>query len=62
MMDYQKAYKILFNGITTALTELEKTDDRKLEIIRTKMILQGVQRQTEELYMEIEGTMSGDET
>ena len=52
MMDYQKAYEILFNGITNALAELEKEENQSREIIKAAMILQGVQRQTEELYME----------
>ena len=54
IMDYRKAYKILFNGITDALAELGGAHDKIPAIIRAKMILQGVQRQTEEMYMQAE--------
>ncbi|MGI5986389.1 MAG: hypothetical protein GXY01_00800 [Clostridiales bacterium] len=46
-MDYQKAYKILFNGITDALAGLNKTSDKCLKIVRT-------QGQTEDMYMDAE--------
>lgn len=53
-MDYQKAYEILFNGITDALTGLYKASNKNPEIIRAEMILQSVQRQTEDMYIETE--------
>ncbi len=53
-MDYQKAYGILFNGITDALIELDKANERTSEMLRAMMILQGVQRQTENMYIETE--------
>lgn len=53
-MDYEKAYKILFNGITDALNELGKASDNNLEMIRAEVILQNVQRQTEDMYIEAE--------
>lgn len=52
MMDDQKAYKILFNGITDALTELNRASDKIPAMIRAEMILQSVQRQTENMYIE----------
>jgi hypothetical protein len=53
-MDYQKAYKILFSGITEALEELEKVSDKNPGVIRAEIILQNVQRQTEDMYIEAE--------
>jgi hypothetical protein len=53
-MDYQKAYQILFSGITKALEEVDKADDKNTEMIKAEMILQNVQRQTEEMYIEAE--------
>ncbi len=54
MMDYQRAYKILFNEITDALNELEKASEKFPEIIKAEMILQNAQRQTEDMYIEAE--------
>ncbi|MEL7608757.1 MAG: hypothetical protein AAGU74_04580 [Bacillota bacterium] len=53
-MDYQKAYQVLFNGITDAIIELEKALDKRPEMTRAQTILQSVQLQTEELYIEAE--------
>jgi len=53
-MDYQKAYKILFGGITAALAELDKVRDKNPEMIRAEIILQNVQLQTEDMYIESE--------
>ncbi len=51
-MDYQKAYQILFNGITDALEELKRADDDYLAVLRAETILQCAQRQTEDMDME----------
>lgn len=51
-MDYEAAYKILFNGITDALTELDKANEKSPEMIRAEMLLQSAQRKTEEMYIE----------
>ncbi len=54
MMEYQKAYRILFNAITDALTELDKARDKIPETIRAETILQSVQQQTEDMYIDAE--------
>jgi hypothetical protein len=51
-MDYKKAYHILFNAITDALTELDKADDKSIEMIRAERILKNIQQQTEAIYIE----------
>ncbi|WP_250227880.1 hypothetical protein [Anaeropeptidivorans aminofermentans] len=48
-MDYQKAYLILFNGITDALTELYSGN-----IGYAENILKDLQTRTEEMYIETE--------
>lgn len=53
-MNYQKAYGVLFNGITDALAELDKASDKSPEIMKAETILQNAQRQTENKYMEKE--------
>lgn len=50
-MDYQKAYRILFNGITDALAELGKAGHKDAETARAETILQSIQRRTEDLYL-----------
>lgn len=51
-MNYQEAYKILFNGITNALFVLNSVCDRPPEVMRAQILLQSVQRQTENMYIE----------
>ena len=51
-MDYQKAYKLLFNAITDALTELDKSSFLAPEQTSAEMILQNAQRQTEDMYIQ----------
>jgi hypothetical protein len=51
-MEYKKAYNILFNAITDALTELGKADDKSIEMIRAERILKNIQQQTEAMYIE----------
>ena len=53
-MNYQKAYKILFNRITDALAELDEASDKSPGMMRAETILQSAQRQTENMYMETE--------
>jgi hypothetical protein len=50
-MEYKKAYNILFNAITDALTELDKAS-KTTEIIKAERILKSVQQQTEAMYIE----------
>ena len=54
MMDYQKAYIVLFNGITDTLAEFDKAREKSTEMIRAIMILQCAQWQTENMYIEAE--------
>ena len=51
-MDYQKAYRILFNGITDALAELGKAGHKDAETARAETILQSIQQQTEDMHMD----------
>ena len=51
-MDYQRAYRILFNGITDALAELGKAGHKDAETVRAETILQSIQQQTEDLYLD----------
>jgi len=44
----------LFNAITDALAALDKASDKNAETVRAKNILQNVQRQTENMYIEAE--------
>jgi hypothetical protein len=53
-MDYQEAYTILFRGITEALEELDKSSDKSSEVVKAEMVLQSVQRKTEDMYIEAE--------
>ena len=47
IMDYRKAYNLLFNGITNALEEIDKASIKSSEII-----LQQLQQETENMYIE----------
>ncbi|WRS26468.1 hypothetical protein U6B65_08940 [Oscillospiraceae bacterium MB08-C2-2] len=51
-MDYKKAYCILFNGITDALMELNKIGRYVTEIEATRVMLQNIQKKTEDMYIE----------
>lgn len=51
-MDYKKAYNLLFSGITEALEEIEKVSIKSKEIIRAEIILQQLQQETENMYIE----------
>ena len=51
-MDYESAYKILFNAITDALAELEKERMISPEIERGKQILIRAQQTTENIFIE----------
>jgi len=49
MMDYQKAYSLLFNAITDALEAMEAQN-----FGQAQQALVSAQQQTEELYMDSE--------
>ena len=56
-MDYEKAYKILFNAITDAIDTIEKMDSASTvsPIIADGLeILKKAQRNTEEMYLDAE--------
>lgn len=56
-MDYESAYKILFNAITDALTEFEKERMISPEIERGKQILVRAQQTTENMFIEFESSV-----
>lgn len=51
-MDYKKAYNILFNAITDAINEIEKSKQVFSEIDKGIFILKEAQCKTEEIYLE----------
>ena len=51
-MDYKKAYRLLFRGITEALEEIEKSRIINEEIINAGIILQKLQQEAENMYIE----------
>jgi len=53
-MDYKKVYNLLFSGITKALEEIDKASSKSSEIIRAEIILQQLQQETENMYIEDE--------
>lgn len=50
-MDYQAAYKILFNAITDALAELEGNRIVSKELKKAQDILIHAQQATEDMYL-----------
>ena len=51
-MDYEKAYKILFNSITDAIIELDKISAVIFENWKAAEILKDAQQNTENLFIE----------
>ena len=51
-MDYEKAYKVLFNAITDALAALEKERMTSPDIERAKHVLIHAQQNTEGMFIE----------
>lgn len=51
-MDYEAAYKILFNAITDALATLDNERMTSPEIDRAKLVLIRAQQHTENLFIE----------
>lgn len=51
-MDYESAYKILFNAITDALASLERERMISPDIERTKQFLKQAQQTTEDMFIE----------
>jgi ribosomal protein L4 len=50
-LDYEKAYKILFNAATDAITEIEGETIKSQETVKGAEILKKAQLQTEEMYI-----------
>lgn len=50
-MNYEKAYRKLFNAITDAISELYKSEIVTLELDKSIIILQEAQCKTEEMYL-----------
>lgn len=51
-MDYEAAYKILFNAMTDATTEIEGAKIKSQETAKGLEILKAAQRRTEEMFIE----------
>jgi hypothetical protein len=51
-MDYKAAYTVLFNGITTAIDEIEGAEIKSQEAVKGIKILKAAQQRTEEMYIE----------
>jgi hypothetical protein len=54
IMDYKKAYNLLFSGITRALEEIDKASIKSSEIISSEIILKQLQKEAENMYIEDE--------
>ena len=54
MMDYEKAYKLLFCGITKAIAQLESSMLVPPELDKAVTILKQSQIDTEQMYIEAE--------
>ncbi len=50
-MDYEAAYRVLFNAITDAVEEIEKTKIKSQETNNGLEILKFAQQQTEEMFI-----------
>lgn len=51
-MDYEAAYKILFNAMTDAITEIDGAKIKSQETAKGLEILKAAQRRTEEMFIE----------
>lgn len=53
-MDYEKAYKILFNAMTDAIEKMDSASTFSPTIADGLEILKKAQRNTEEMYLDAE--------
>ncbi len=51
-MDYEKAYKILFNAMTDAIEKIDSSGSFSPAITEGLEILKKAQRNTEEMYLD----------
>lgn len=51
-MDYEAAYKVLFNAATDAIEEIERAQIKSQETERAGEILRKAQLRTEKMYIE----------
>lgn len=50
--NYEAAYKVLFNAVTDAITEIERTKIKSKEMIAGIEILKRAQQKAEDIYIE----------